>query len=672
MKLIRFVLPLLMLTIVVGAKAQTTEQVVVVNGKMCIVHTVVENDTFYSLAKHYDVPLKQIIQINGEENAEKLAVGAKIYIPYNEKVEKRTTKEKVAAAEDAPKSIDGDFIIHTIVANDTLYSIAKHYKISLDQLIADNPDADAHNLTVGSTLLVRTAKVGYASIKDIDKEIKRYEKEADDNKTDKVKYHTVAYGDTLYSLARRYKTTEQEIMALNGFTSSDQLLSGMKIIVHGMVADAPVAVEKVEKAEEQVAEAEPAEEQPKGVVPMYEFSFNADSLISYVQHNGFNHELDEQKKEQIDSMEAEQKVRIPSFKRFARGEQLNVVIMLPMHRDGKIVKAFVDHYRGMLLAFKALRSEGYSINVTVFDTERTAVRISEIMETEAFKNADMLIGPIYAEEVAMVLPFAEEKNIPVINPLTDIDPAVVSSPVLFQMQADKKYQYEKYAHILDGSYQINIILGPTNDMEYLNEVLALTEGLPRRLLNARIGREVALNLRNDDGSNGVAVSKSSLVRGAGKKAIFVVANRDHDIGMILKNIGEHSESMTQGGANDCFVVASRKIDNLTYVDREGFFTSGVSLITPYNMHRTDNIPIKIFEADFLQTYGILPTPYAGRGYDAVMMFCTKMHTGLDKYILLERITPLATPYQFKWEDGMFVNTEWVNIQYDRFFSVRYE
>lgn len=669
MKLIRFILPLLMLTIVVGATAQ--EQIVVVNGKKCIVHTIAENDTFYSLAQRYDVPLKQITQLNGEEQAEKLAVGAKIYIPYNEKAEKRTTKERSAVAEDVPKSLDGDFIIHTVVENDTLYSIAKHYKISLDQLLADNPEAEAHSLAIGSTLLVRTAMVGYASIKDIDKEIKRHEKEADDEKEVKVKYHTVTYGDTLYSLARRYKTTEEELMALNGFTSSDQLLSGMKIVVRG-AADSKEATEQPEeKATEEVAQEE-AQQQPEGVVPVYEFSFNADSLISYVENNGYNHELEAQKKQEIDSMEAEQKVRIPSFKRFVRGEKLNVVVLLPMHRDGKIVKAFVDHYRGMLLAFKQLRNEGYSINVTVFDTERTAIRLSEIMESEAFQNADMLIGPIYAEEVAMVLPFAQEKNIPVINPLTDIDPAVVSSPVLFQMQADKKYQYEKYAHILDGSYQINIVLGPTNDMDYLNEVLALTEGLPRRLLNAKVGREVAFCLRNDDGTNGAAVSKSSLVRGPGKKAIFVVANRDHDIGMILKNIGELSESMTQGGANDCFVIASRKIDNLTYVEREGFFTSGVSLITPYNSKRTDNIPIKLFESEFLQTYGILPTPYACRGYDAVMMFCTKMHTGLDKYILLERITPLATPYQFKWEDGMFVNSEWVNIQYDRFFTVRYE
>ena len=142
--------------------------------------------------------------------------------------------------------------------------------------------------------------------------------------------------------------------------------------------------------------------------------------------------------------------------------------------------------------------------------------------------------------------------------------------------------------------------------------------------------------------------------------------------MILKGIGEHSKYMPQGGANDCYVIGSRKLDRLTYVDREGFFTSGISLLSPYNSKRTDNNAIKLFESRFLQTFGILPTPYACRGYDATMMFCTKMFSGLDKYILLERITPLGTTYQFVFDNGMFVNTEWVNIQYMRDFTVTYK
>ncbi len=657
MRLIRIVLPLLMLSLVVGTQAQDPQQVVVVNGKKCIIHTVAESDTFYSLAKHYGVPLKQIIQVNGEESAEKLALGAKIYIPYNEKADKRSSKDKSVDVDEAPMSYDGDFILHTVAEGDTLYSIAKSYKISLDQLIADNPTSEAHSLMVGSTLLVRTSMVGYATIKDIDKEIKLREREEDEEgKTQKPKYHVVAYGDTLYSLARRYKTSEEEIMALNGLASSADLLNGMTIMVRGIKGDAKVEMPKMEA----------------DVVESEVTIADADSLLSENMGVELTSALEEDNKRLIDSLESTHKVRIPSFKHFVPGDTLNVVVMIPMRRDGKIVKAFVDLYRGVLLAFQDLRRDGYAMNVSVFDTERSAIRLSEIIESEEVQNANLIIGPIYEDELSMVLPVAERLNIPVINPLTDIDQTKVSSPVLFQMQADDKYKYDKYAEIFDGSYEINIIYGTTNDQEYIDEIKAATKHLPVNLYNVKIAQEVTLHKRNADGSSGSSVNLQSLVQSARRKAIIVVADRDYDVGIILKSIGEYTKNMPQGGANDCYVIGSRKLDRLTYVDREGFFTSGISLISPYNAKRTDNNAIKLLESRFLQTYGILPTPYACRGYDATMMFCTKMFTGLDKYILLERITPLGTTYQFKFDNGMFVNSEWVNIQYMRDFTVTYK
>ena len=646
-----------MLSLVVGTQAQDPQQVVVVNGKKCIIHTVAESDTFYSLAKHYGVPLKQIIQVNGEESAEKLALGTKIYIPYNEKADKRSSKDKSVDVDEAPMSYDGDFILHTVAEGDTLYSIAKSYKISLDQLIADNPTSEAHSLMVGSTLLVRTSMVGYATIKDIDKEIKLREREEDEEgKAQKPKYHVVAYGDTLYSLARRYKTSEEEIMALNGLASSADLLNGMTIMVRGIKGDAKVEMPKMEA----------------DVVESEVTIADADSLLSENMGVELNSALEEDNKRLIDSLESTHKVRIPSFKHFVPGDTLNVVVMIPMRRDGKIVKAFVDLYRGVLLAFQDLRRDGYAMNVSVFDTERSAIRLSEIIESEEVQNANLIIGPIYEDELSMVLPVAERLNIPVINPLTDIDQTKVSSPVLFQMQADDKYKYDKYAEIFDGSYEINIIYGTTNDQEYIDEIKAATKHLPVNLYNVKIAQEVTLHRRNADGSSGSSVNLQSLVQSARRKAIIVVADRDYDVGIILKSIGEYTKNMPQGGANDCYVIGSRKLDRLTYVDREGFFTSGISLISPYNAKRTDNNAIKLLESRFLQTYGILPTPYACRGYDAAMMFCTKMFTGLDKYILLERITPLGTTYQFKFDNGMFVNSEWVNIQYMRDFTVTYK
>lgn len=565
MRLIRSFLTLILLLSAVSAFAQEP-QVVVVNGKKCTVHTVAEGDTLYSLAKRYDVPLKQIMELNSEVEADSMAVGMSLYIPYNVKSKKKS----------------------------------------------EEPESSVVENTV-------------AEVQDLDKECKRREKRAVEHAEDVV-------AEVVESIA-----TEAESVA--------------------------------ESAVEAVAEAQEQQSEGHGEI----LGVSVDSLLSFISHGGMHEAAEQERMQEIDSMESAQKIRIPVFKRFNKGEVLNVALMLPMHRNGKVVGAFVDFYRGVLLALEDLRRQGYSIRMRVYDTERTAIKINEIITAEEFAYTDLIVGPVYADELKVVLPLAEDMNIPVITPLSDINPEDVSSPVLFQMQADGKYKYDKYAHIFDGSCQINIVYGPTNDSEYLADVLAATSHLNVRHLNAKVGaRGASFVLRNSDGTDGAAVAASSLVSGAGRKAVIIVADRDYHIEKMLMTIGDIAKKYEHGSSNDCYVIGSRKWDGLQYIERTGFYNSGVSMIAPYNSKRTDNDAIKLFESRFLSNYGILPTPYACRGYDAVMLFCTKMFTGLDKYIMLESITPLATTYKFKFEDGMFVNTEWVNIQYQRDFTVVYK
>ncbi len=665
MKLFRLLSPILLLTFVVSVQAQQP-QLVVVEGKKCIIHTVTGDDTYYSLAKQYDVPLKQIIEINGAEDATKLAAGSMIYIPYNEKSVRRSAKAN--DVDNVQQSIDGEFIVHTIADGDTLYSIAKHYKISLASLIADNPTADATALEIGSTLLVRTAKVGYATIKDIEKEIKRYEKDIEmHSKSSKPKLHVVTYGETLYSLSRRYKISEDEILALNGLKSASELLNGMTIIVRGGTVLENAAESNKADNSTLVENNDKETHDTLGSKSESEDSLAMDEKVAMM-----NATLDESNMRMIDSLELAQQIPIPKFDRFERGDTLNVVALLPVHQNGKTANAFVDLYRGMLLALQDLRRDGYAVNLSVFDTERSAIRLSEILESDVIQNANLILGPVYNNEMELVLPVAERLNIPVVNPMLDVDPAKISSPILFQMQADSKYKYEKYAHILDGSYEIYAIYAPTYNAKFETDILNAMSNLTVTKLNAKTYGKIGFVMRNSDGTDGAAVAIKTLVQGAGKKAIIVMSERDYDTSAILKAIGEYTYNMPQDGANDCFVIGDREWERLVYADREGFFTSGLSILAPYNAKRTDNNAIKVFESRFLQTYGILPTAYACRGYDAAMMFCTKMFTGLDKYILLERITPLATTYQFKFEDGMFINTEWVNIQHMRNFTISYK
>ena len=79
-----------------------------------VIHTVERGDTLFSIARRYQVPVQQLIQYNGLQNADRLVVGQTIVILY-------------------PKNL------YTVQAGDSLYGIAQKYKIPLNELYRNNP-----------------------------------------------------------------------------------------------------------------------------------------------------------------------------------------------------------------------------------------------------------------------------------------------------------------------------------------------------------------------------------------------------------------------------------------------------------------------------------------------------------------------------------------------------
>ena len=81
----------------------------------------------------------------------------------------------------------------------------------------------------------------------------------------------------------------------------------------------------------------------------------------------------------------------------------------------------------------------------------------------------------------------------------------------------------------------------------------------------------------------------------------------------------------------------------------------------------------MFDGRYVKMYGVLPTMYSYRGYDATMIFCRKMFTGIDSSIEQESFKPLLTTYRFKkQEDGGYVNTEWTREAYKSNFTINVE
>lgn len=100
--------------------------------------------------------------------------------------------------------------VYTVQSGDTLYSIAKKYDVSVDAIKEAN-NLPNNTLTIGQILIIPTEETDYI-------------------------LYTVVAGDSLYAIARKYGLTMQELMEFNNL--------GSTLLSIGQVLKIPVAVEE--------------------------------------------------------------------------------------------------------------------------------------------------------------------------------------------------------------------------------------------------------------------------------------------------------------------------------------------------------------------------------------------------------------------------------------------
>ena len=140
-------------------------------------YKVKSGDTLYSIAKKYNISVNELKELNNLKN-NNITIGQVLKIKSNIPSEEVTEKN-----------------YYIVKSGDTLYSIAKKYNTTVDEIKKLN-NLKSDNLSIGMELKIK-------------------EEPSSTNYIDYV----VKSGDTLYSIAKKYNTTVDEIKKLNGLTS---------------------------------------------------------------------------------------------------------------------------------------------------------------------------------------------------------------------------------------------------------------------------------------------------------------------------------------------------------------------------------------------------------------------------------------------------------------------
>jgi LysM repeat protein len=136
-------------------------------------YTVVKGDTLYSISRKFNISVDKLKEINNL-SSNIISIG-----------------QVLKVSEDNNNNIN--YIYYTVIKGDTLYSISKRYKVSVEDIKSIN-NLSSNLLSIGQTLKIP--------------------------ENDIYTYYTVVKGDTLYSISKRYNISVEDIKNTNNLNSN--------------------------------------------------------------------------------------------------------------------------------------------------------------------------------------------------------------------------------------------------------------------------------------------------------------------------------------------------------------------------------------------------------------------------------------------------------------------
>ena len=405
-----------------------------INGKEFYIYHVASGERFFAIGRKFNTTQEEILKYNPDAQYG-LKGNQELLIPVN--------------TQKAPSESENIFI-HTVQPGETLYAIANMYHVTTQKLIELNPGSD------------KGIKIGF--------ELRIPQTQSDSNvstNTDnKYIYHTIAPKETLFSVQKKYNSTIESIMIENPGLTPGTFTIGKVIRVIPNLQPEEIIEQEIIK---EVPKHEPTYIQYKVKRKETLFSISQKFNVSIQSILDSNPGLTKLSKNDIINIpteetatleedykqpETEIKPTIDSTRlihdiynkinEVQKKNEITVALLLPfMLNQPESVESslYVEYYEGFLLAVDSLKKQGVSINLYVYDTEKSKNTVKTILNKPEAKNFDLIIGPVDDALIKIVADFALQNNINMVNVFSLKNEEVTNNAHIFQTNIPHPYLY---------------------------------------------------------------------------------------------------------------------------------------------------------------------------------------------------------------------------------------
>ncbi|MEN8776969.1 MAG: LysM peptidoglycan-binding domain-containing protein [Polaribacter sp.] len=401
------------------------------------------------------------------------------------------------------------------------------------------------------------------------------------------KIHEVKKGDTFFSLTRFYNVTQEDLLTLNPILSE-----GLKL--------------------GQIIKIMPLEEVFDEEDLIYEDHIAKDVVIKAA-------------------------ILLPF-----RAEELDTLSAQEIFGKSKLATIVTDLYLGAALAIDSIRKQGVQIDLKVYDTGRNSTKIKAIIATEDLNENDVLIGPLYSEEVVYI---AEKVETSVVFPVYSKKQNNFNSKLIVKTAPNKRLFRKTLLNYLDESVTDgNIIIVGDGKAESDFNAKQITNALSKK-----DSIDTIIKIIPENGY--IKKEKFTEVLKPNMKNIVVLTTDDNVIvASAINSLISLPEEVTASVFTFDKISAFNKIDNsklaqlnFTYVSNE--------------YARDDSFRSSMFHKAYLKKNHVLPSYYATRGFDVTYDVLIRLASGNSLKSTFDEGYSYRVENKFDYTDKLFKTPE---------------
>lgn len=624
-------------------------------------------ETPYNIAQQYGITVEQLYAYNPK--VRKYKRGVKLNIPYWIEEEVAVVEEKtIETLEEA-----GNQIAHKVVSGESLYSIARKYGVSQDEIIAKNPDAKnlkagmiiylpaeegefgnnqteaiekeistnyfEHIIESGETMWGITRKYGVSEAKlkslnpildtgfpagvvikipveEIEKTVAKPVNEAAFTK------HLVERRETLYGLAKKYDLTIQEIKKYNPVLETRNLVYGEIILIPQKtdeIFEQIVSNNKADSAKlvEEYYEVELPVEIPQSCLPDGTGMFIAETYDITLFLPLFFEANDTLNREDLvlDTMAlfTTEEVAIAQDTTIELEERKE---LFKQFYGG--AENFIQFYEGVLLAIDSLQKSGVSVRLTVFDTQRKVDSIRQYISSDEFLGTDLIIGPIYQSVQKEVAQIAAKNRIPIVSPLASQTTITNSNPSYYQVNPSRDYLATKTAEMVaDEYYNSNFIIVKTQNYEGTPEGRLVNLFREKFVNSGFMSDNYGVNFTIYDFEKEGSFGLRRIMSRTKENVVYVTSSNEGELSVAISNVNNLADDFS------ITLIGSSRFPNYSSIQVDHYHNLKLKFVTSYWVDYTNSSTINFIEK-FKSNFGTEPNNFGIRGYDVTLYFMTAL------------------------------------------------